>query len=146
MDALAKNTAYKTLVSDMIILTKGVLVPTEGKKTDPAHPAIYPTGGQPHIKNDREQKVYDLIVKRFLSCFAPDAKRETITITIDISNEDFVAKGTRTVYAGWHKYYAPYIRLEDQEMPKVIQGDKFQNKEAIKHDKQTQPPKRYTQA
>jgi DNA topoisomerase-1 len=121
------------------------MIPTEGKKTDPAHPAIYPTGQLPHVQ-DRVHKIYDLIVKRFYACFGDDAKRETVTITLDIEKEKFVAKGTRTTYAGWHKYYEPYVKLEDQEMPAVKQGDKFHNKETIKHDKFTQPPRRYTQA
>src|SRR3989338_7530814 len=43
--------------------------PVEGKKVDPAHPAIFPTGEQASLEG-RQQKVYDLIVRRFLSCFA----------------------------------------------------------------------------
>ena len=72
MDDLAKSTAYKHL-SELALKTK--LIPTEGKKTDPAHPAIYPTGQLPHVQ-DRVHKVYDLIVKRFFACFGDDAKRE----------------------------------------------------------------------
>ncbi|HYD02915.1 MAG TPA: DNA topoisomerase I, partial [Alphaproteobacteria bacterium] len=143
MESLGKSNAYKFLALDLLKLKE--LVPTEGKKTDPAHPAIYPTGTVPNVK-DRVHKVYDLIVKRFFSCFAEDAKRETVTITIEIEKEPFIAKGTRTTFAGWHKFYEPYVKLEDQEMPSVKQGDKFTNKETIKHDKQTQPPRRYTQA
>jgi DNA topoisomerase-1 len=143
LESLGKNVLYKPLTDALLKLKE--LIPTEGKKTDPAHPAIYPTGVLPRVK-DREHKIYDLIVKRFMSCFGDDAKRETATITIDIEKEKFIAKGTRTTYPGWHKYYAPYVKLEDQEMPAVKQGDKFHNKETIKHDKQTQPPRRYTQA
>jgi len=142
LEALAKNSLYKPLCESVL---KTKLVPTEGKKTDPAHPAIYPTGQLPHAQ-DRVHKVYDLIVKRFFACFGEDAKRETVTITIDIEKENFVAKGTRTTFKGWHTYYDPYVKLEDQEMPKVVQGDKFKNKETTKHDKFTQPPRRYTQA
>jgi len=142
MDNLAKNHLYAPLVSELL---KTPLVPTEGKKTDPAHPAIYPTGLQPHLK-DREHKVYDLIVKRFFSCFGPDAKRETVKIVMNIEHESFVSSGTRTTFSGWHKYYAPYVKLEDLEMPKVQERDIVHNKETIKHDKETQPPKRYTQA
>ena len=42
--------------------------PTKGKKTDPAHPAIYPTGETKKLK-ELEKKVYDLIVKRFIFVF-----------------------------------------------------------------------------
>ena len=142
MESLGKSTAYTHLAEAAL---KTNLIPTEGKKTDPAHPAIYPTGHMPNVK-DRAHKIYDLIVKRFFACFGDDAKRETVTITIDIEKEKFIAKGTRTTYAGWHKFYEPYVKLEDQEMPAVKQGEKFHNKETIKHDKETQPPRRYTQA
>jgi DNA topoisomerase-1 len=142
LDSLAKSSAYKQLCESVL---KTKLIPTEGKKTDPAHPAIYPTGQLPHLQ-DRAHKVYDLIVKRFFACFGEDAKRETVTITIDIEKEHFIAKGTRTTFKGWHTYYDPYVKLEDQEMPKVKEGDKFKNKEVTKHDKFTQPPRRYTQA
>lgn len=126
-------------------LLKGDLKPTEGKKTDPAHPAIYPTGQIPKV-TDRIAKIYDLIVKRFLACFSDDAKRETVTIYIDIESEKFLARGTRTKYPGWHKYYAPYVQLEDKEMPKCKNNDPFKNNETIKYDKETQPPKRFTPA
>jgi len=124
---------------------KNDLRPNEGKKTDPAHPAIYPTGIMPKLR-DRQEKVYDLIVKRFLACFSSDAKRETVTIFIDVEKEQFISRGTRTLIHGWHKFYAPYLNLEEQEMPLVKNNDLFINKETIKHDKETQPPKRYTPA
>ena len=49
--------------------------PIEGKKTDPAHPSIYPTGEEVNktILSQNEQKIYDLIVKRFLALFCKDA-------------------------------------------------------------------------
>jgi DNA topoisomerase-1 len=143
LESLGKISSYKHLTNSLLQLK--VLTPTEGKKTDPAHPAIYPTGQAPNV-TDRTHKIYDLIVKRFFACFGEDAKRETVTITIDIEKEKFKAKGTRTTYKGWHTYYEPYVKLEDQQMPAVKQGEKFHNKETIKHDKQTQPPRRYTQA
>lgn len=126
-------------------LINGTLKHSEGKKTDPAHPAIYPTGIIPKL-NDRNAKVYDLIVKRFLACFGEDAKRETVTIYIDIESEKFLVRGTRTISPGWHKLYAPYVQLEEQELPKSKDNDLFKNKESIKYDKQTQPPKRFTPA
>jgi DNA topoisomerase-1 len=142
MNGLAKNTAYTKLVS---AITQGELKPAEGKKTDPAHPAIYPTGIQPKIK-DRQHKIYDLIVKRFLACFAKDAKRETVAIYLDVQSESFVTRGTRTVFQGWHEFYHPYVHLEEEQLPAVKEQDVFINKETIKHDKETQPPKRFTPA
>jgi len=44
---------------------KGGLVPNNGTKTDPAHPAFYPTGIVPTLES-RSAKIYDLIVRRFM--------------------------------------------------------------------------------
>lgn len=46
-------------------------MPIEGKKTDPAHPSIYPTGDFKKLEG-RDEKLYNLIVKRFISAFSPD--------------------------------------------------------------------------
>jgi len=46
--------------------------PIEGKKSDPAHPSIYPTGELKQLSG-REEKIYNLIARRFLAAFAPDA-------------------------------------------------------------------------
>lgn len=47
--------------------------PIEGPKSDPAHPSIYPTGEYADLTG-QEEKLYNLIVKRFISCFSPDLK------------------------------------------------------------------------
>ena len=128
MEALAKNPSYKELAQELL---KNELKPNEGKKTDPAHPAIYPTGIIPKV-SDRTAKIYDLIAKRFLACFSQDARRETLTINITVEKEPFIARGTKTLFPGWHKFYAPYVTLEEQELPEVKHNDLFINKEIIK--------------
>ena len=132
--ALAKNLLGKKLV------------PNNGKKTDPAHPAIYPTGIEPGEQEEREMKIYDLIVKRFLSTFAENATRETVTVEIDCNEEIFVARGTRTVKKGWHIFYSPYVHLEEVEMPHMNQGDMIKVNKIELESRETQPPKRYTPA
>jgi DNA topoisomerase I len=145
LTALSKQTNYSELASEL--LNKKSLKPRNGPKTDPAHPAIYPTGNKPAGNVEGTKiKVYDLIVKRFFATFCEAATRETNTIDIDINDELFIAKGTRTIDKGWHKFYMPYVRLEEQELPKVEVGNEVINKKIIKHDKETQPPKRYSQA
>jgi DNA topoisomerase-1 len=63
--------------------------PNNGKKTDPAHPAIYPTGLVPDYEKmqPREIRIYDLIVRRFLATFAEAATRETNKILLDVEKE-----------------------------------------------------------
>lgn len=145
LTALSKQTNYNALASEL--LKKNNLKPRNGRKTDPAHPAIYPTGNKPAGNVEGTKiKIYDLIVKRFFATFAEASLRETNEIEVDIEEELFIAKGTRTIKKGWHKFYAPYVKLEEQEMPKVEKGADVKNKKITKHDKETQPPKRYSQA
>jgi DNA topoisomerase I len=140
MQSLEKNSDYKEHASGL--LTKP-LKPREGPKVDPAHPALYPTGLMAKGLNERQQKIYDLITRRFLSCFAEKAIRETITITIGVNGELFIAKGSRTIEEGWQKIYKKFLRSEEQTMPACEKGDAVHVDKIIKHDKETQPPKRY---
>src|SRR3989344_4344317 len=127
------------------LLKKKNLVPSEGKKTDPAHPAIYPTGDIPKLEG-KDAGLYELIVRRFFVCFGEDALRETMTIEIDVNDEIFVAKGTRTKVEGWHKLYGDFLDLKEEELPDVKEKDEIKVKDIILYDKETQPPKRYTEA
>jgi DNA topoisomerase-1 len=127
-------------------LKKKGLSPNNGKKTDPAHPAIYPTGVIPKFKNDYTKKVYDLIVRRFLAVFGEPATRETVTVKLDCSKEIFIAKGTTTIEKGWFELYGTYVRLKEDELPSINQGDVCDVEKIEKLDKETTPPKRYTES
>ncbi len=143
LSLLAKQASYKDLCSKLLKQKK--LEPNNGNKTDAAHPAIYPTGLVPNVE-ERAMKIYDLITRRFMATFGEAATRETMKISIDVNNEMFVAKGTRTVEKGWFVYYGGYVRLEEEELPHVKEGDKVNVKKITMHDKETLPPKRYTPA
>jgi DNA topoisomerase I len=141
---LVKQKHYEKLGS--MLLAKKELKPNNGKKTDPAHPAIYPTGIAPGHLQGPQARLYDLIVKRFFATFGDIAVRETNTITITIKEEQFIAKGTRTVEKGWHVLYEPYVRLKDEELLKITKDETVHTKKINKLEKETQPPKRYTEA
>lgn len=140
---LASNKKYSSLAKELLKIKK--LKPNNGKKQDRAHPAIYPTGVKGEFKEDSE-KLYELIVHRFLSTFAEDAIRETNTITIDVNGENFIAKGTRTIKPGWHKFYGRFLMIKEEELPKLKEKQELKVKKIKLHDKETQPPKRYTPA
>ena len=143
LDQLKKQEQY-TKSAEWVL--KGEMKPTEGKKTDPAHPAIYPTGLSPRYEDKRTMQLYDLIVRRFLAVFGTAATRETNTITFNVKNELFDIKGTRTVEKGWYELYGPYVMLEEQELPKLEKGKEIPVKKIDMLDKETSPPKRYTAA
>lgn len=141
---LSKQKSYSELIKKL--LSKKSLKPNNGKNTDPAHPAIYPTGTSPGHLNDGEKKVYNLIVKRFMSTFSDSAVRQTMTIDINCKDEIFIAKGTTTLEKGWHIFYEPYVKLEEEELPEVNKKDDVNVKKITQYAKETQPPKRYTPA
>jgi DNA topoisomerase-1 len=70
---LAKSANYRENVN--FLLKKKELRPNNGKKTDPAHPAIYPTGIIPKLE-EQKMRIYDLIARRFLATFGDDAVRK----------------------------------------------------------------------
>ncbi len=141
LNGLAKQAVYGDIVKQVL---KTSLKPHNGKKTDPAHPAIYPTGITPRGLEGRGAKVYDLIVKRFFSTFGEPAVRESVTVSIDISGEPFVTKGTRTVKPNWHEWYAPFVKLEEIDLPPMVAGDRIDVVKLSFEEKATQPPKRFT--
>ncbi|MBI3052150.1 DNA topoisomerase I [Candidatus Woesearchaeota archaeon] len=140
---LSKQKEYSELCSELL---KGKLQPNNGKKTDPAHPAIFPTGIPPKGLDGQKRRAYDLIVRRFLATFAEPATRQTVTLKIDVNGEMFVAKGTTTLEKGWHLFYGQYAKMKEEELPKISKGDHIRNKGIDMHDRETQPPKRYTPA
>ncbi len=142
IEQLAKQVEYSSLAHELL---KGNPVPNEGKKTDPAHPAIYPTGEIKTLK-DKALKLYDLIVRRFLATFAPPAKRKTISAEIDVNNEIFIAKGTITTVPGWHTFYGNYAGFKDEEIPRLKEKQQLKTPKTESLEKETQPPKRYTEA
>ncbi|MEM2759304.1 MAG: DNA topoisomerase I [Nitrososphaerales archaeon] len=128
-------------------LLKEELIPHEGIKDDPAHPAIHPTGEVPKRKlESAEWRLYDLIVKRFFATFAKAAIREKTDAVIDVNGYKFVAKGRTTIEAGWTVYYMPYADLADIKLPLLNVNDAVRNLGIKNIERQTQPPPRFNQA
>ncbi len=144
LEKLSKQKGYSELCSRL--LSKRILKPNEGKKTDPAHPAIFPTGNTPKKLNSYQKKVYDLIVKRFFSVFADPALRELMRIIISIENEKFIAHGARTIAPNWIEFYRPYSRFKEIILPELKKGEKVDVKKLDMLEKETEPPNRFTQA
>ena len=131
--------------SASILLSKDRLASNEGAMTDPAHPAIYPTGVSSRLSG-LEFKVYDLIARRFLATFGDSALTERVNITINIGEHAFLAEGRTTLYEGWGVFYRPYINLEQSALPALVQGELLANRQVAMEEKFTQPPWRYSQS
>jgi len=116
--------------------------PIEGHKSDPAHPSIYPTGEKAEKLMKQEQDVYELIVKRFLACFGEDAIIEEKKITVKVSEYEFTTRGSQILKKGWLDIYD--AKLVEKDIP-TVEGEIVVMDVKV-DEKETQPPKRYTQA
>jgi len=114
--------------------------PVEGKKED-AHPAIFPTGEISKLEGD-EKRIYDLIVKRFISCFCEDAILEEKKIIVEINGLKFYTQGVVVKDRGWLNVYSSKIQ---EKRVAELDGNVIIREIRIE-EKQTQPPRRYTQA
>jgi len=140
--SLGKLDDYKAVTVDLLRL--GRLVPNEGKKDDPAHPAIYPTGTLPRRQlNRREQKLFDLVIRRFLSSFGRTALKRNDKATIEIVNHRFFMRGSRLVEKGWTTIYEPYARFEDAVLPYLKVGQAVLVREIISEQEFAHPPPHY---
>ena len=140
---VGENADYSALASRLI--AAGRVVPKDGAKTDPAHPAIYATGQKPGALAAEEKRLYDLIVRRFLACFAPSAFKENLSVSARFGSEEYGAKGSAVVEKGWLEYY-PYANPDEKTLPDFAEGQKLLAEKIWSESKETQPPKRYTPA
>jgi len=115
--------------------------PIEGNKSDPAHPAIIPTGNYQKLK-DYDEKIYNLIMKRFISCFCDDAKLKNKKVEVIINSLKFSARGLEILNPGWMEVYP--AKMNEKEIPD-FQGSVNIDKVNIE-EKETKPPKRFTPA
>ena len=126
-DGLSKEATYRRFAS--ILLQKERLRPNEGKKEDPAHPAIYPTGNLPKKPlSIGEKKVWDIIVRRFMSVFGEPAVKQNMKISVHVGDHDFTLRCRRVLKDGWMLFYRLYVRTEEALLPPLKEGDRIQLK------------------
>ena len=141
---VGKFPQYSALAAELL---KTEPKPVQGAKTDPAHPAIHPTGERPRRHLDSaEASVFDLVVRRFLAAFGPSARRDLVDVTLSVGEHDFRLAGGRTVFPGWMKYYGKYAGYKDAELPPAAEGDRFRVVDVSVEEKFDQRPPRYNQS
>jgi DNA topoisomerase-1 len=139
---LGRTREYAKLTAEL--LAKPELKPTEGKKKDPAHPAIYPTGNLPErTLYSTERNIWDLVVRRFMAVFGEPAIVQSVKVTISINGNRFQLNGRRTLEEGWLRFYKPYVKSEDAVLPPMKEEQKVRVKRVVLEDKFTTPPSRY---
>jgi len=127
------------------VINNGRSKPTYGKKRTTDHPPIHPVGIPTNKNlNSDQQKIYELVCRRFLATLAKDAISETVNVSIDISGEAFKTSGYRLIEVNWKKIYT-YFKEKRKPLPNLVEGEKVEvAKMNLKEDK-TKPPQRYNQ-
>jgi DNA topoisomerase-3 len=122
------------------------------------HHAIIPTDIEHEVDtfSPDERRVFDLVARRFLAVFHPPARYARTTVVTEVEEEQFRTRGKVTLEAGWRGVYG--VEADDQkpkddeaenegaELPPLEQGQKVRCAEAVREDKMTRPPPRYTEA
>jgi len=124
------------------------------------HHAIVPTGEvATRALSGDDARIYDMVVRRFLAVFHPDARWEDTEVVTEAGGERFRTRGRRLVDAGWRAAYgesaeappddAPEAQAEeddDQTLPPIAADERGACEEAAARELQTRPPPRYTEA
>lgn len=113
------------------------------------HHGIIPTNRRPSATLPRDaQAIYDLVVARFVGIFLPDNLVEETTMLIDIDKATFRAKGSEVKQEGWKIVEARRKKEGDEsrKLPDLKKGDIVHIKDMEMLEKETAPPKRYTDA
>ncbi|MHA0858051.1 DNA topoisomerase III [Paenibacillus sp. CMAA1364] len=149
-------TLARPLLRKNLIITKRIV--DDSKVSD--HHAIIPTEETVllNLLNAEERKLYDLIVRRFISLFYPPARYDDVAVTLKIENELLFTKGTTVKEIGWREVYGGEVDDDiDEEdasdlpekrwvMPELKVGDAIRVQRCIIRPGRTLPPKRYTEA
>ncbi|MBM3870873.1 MAG: DNA topoisomerase III [Verrucomicrobia bacterium] len=136
--------AEKILTNDWVRPNKRIF--NNAKISD--HFAIIPTGVLPKGLSEPEQKLYDLVTRRFLAVFYPAAEYlETVRIT-RVEGEPFKSVGKVLVKAGWLEIYGKEAAGDDDSpsLVPVQQGEQVKTSNIEVKGSQTKPPPRYTEA
>ena len=126
------------------------------------HHAIIPTGEDPRRKrlSVEEKRLFDLVARRFLAVYAPDAVFATAFVATHIARGDgeegpsssprqddvFLARGRTCLEAGWRRIDPPFSKKKETLLPAVEEGETVTQRSQKLHEGQTKPPKRHNEA
>ena len=123
------------------------------------HHAIIPTNS-PHALaklSDDDRRVYDLVARRFLAVFHPEAVFENTRVETTVAEHVFRTRGRVLLVPGWRGVYGELAEGEqagadeddagrDQTLPKLDRGEQVDTREVAAEEKETKPPRRYSDA
>jgi len=111
------------------------------------HFAIIPTTVAPKHLSEPEQKLYDLVTKRFLAIFYPAAEFQVTTRITRVEGEPFKSEGKVMMKAGWMEVYGKEVETDDTPMlAKVQPNEQVKTVNVEVQANVTKPPPRYSEA
>ena len=110
------------------------------------HFAIIPTLQTPKHLTEAEQKLYDLVVRRFLAVFFPPAEFLQTTRITKVGEHHFKTEGRVLQSAGWLAIYGRAIGDEEKTLPAIEAKEQVPVLEVAEQANETKPPPRYTEA
>lgn len=150
MEALAENNNYHQFAKQ--ISKNGWVKPNKRifdntKISD--HFAIIPTGVAPKNLSEPEQKLYDLVTRRFMAVFFPPAEFLVTTRFTEVSGHQFKTEGKVMTNPGWLAIYGKDTTGDDKDganLVPVAKGEKVLTEKVTANGLVTKPPARYSEA
>lgn len=139
---------YENLVQPILTgdkIKKSSKVFNDKKITD--HHAIIPTGVFSYDMSPDEKRVYDLVARRFIAAFYPDCEIANTTVMAKTGEEEFKATGKQIIDPAWRVVFGVNTDKQNDEnvLPVYEKGEHGPHTPEIL-EKETQPPKYYTEA
>jgi DNA topoisomerase-3 len=148
--AYAKAAAYVTGL-DLLPLSRVV---DDAKVGD--HHAIIPTNADHRLDkmSDDDRRVYDMVARRFLAVFHPDAEFENTRVETTVAEHVFRTRGKVLLVPGWRGVYGEGLddgtadedEGRDQTLPRLERGEPVDTRDVLQAEKVTQPPRRFSDA
>jgi DNA topoisomerase III len=121
------------------------------------HHAIIPTKAEHRTDkmSDDDRRIYDMVARRFLAVFHPDAVFENTRLETTVESHVFRTRGRVLIVPGWRGVYGEGLEDRstadddegaDQTLPKLEQGEDVRTLEVASEEKETKPPRRYSDA
>lgn len=146
MKRLSSLNLYSEFINkaDLLMLKKGHRVIQDDKISD--HHAIIPTGEKSSSLNEKERKVYDLVVRRFICQFYPEAIFQDASAVTKVCEETFKSSSKKMLQPGWKEVEGmSEEKKESCYLPKLVKGQKVTCDQSWVRQGKTQPPKPYTE-
>ena len=121
------------------------------------HHAIIPTNSSHKLDklSDDDRRVYDLVARRFLAVFHPEAVFENTKVETTVAGHVFRTRGKVLLVPGWRGVYGELAEGDgaadddegrDQQLPKLELAETVETREVAAEEKETKPPRRYSDA